>query len=161
MWNRACKSGLLPPRALDIEGKNCFPVSWPTRSRFKYWGPVHARQRSGWTGQMWEEGNMLLRTSALGLFMTGVKRKHWILFSEKQDLMKKCPQTHVVLVHIDRNTETRMVTSLHVDLSPHTRRLILWRPHKRDLKACRKKEQGIWGSRGNCLILSGPQFLPL
>lgn len=54
---------------------------------------------------------MLLRTSALGLFMTGMKREHWILLSKKQDLIKNCPRTHVVLGHIDRNTEMRMVTS--------------------------------------------------
>ena len=107
----ASKSGLLPTQTLDIEGKNCFPVSWPARSRLKYWGPIHARQRSGWTGQMCKEGNMLLRTSALGLFMTWMKREHWILLSEKQDLIKKYPRTHVVLGHIDRNTEMRMVTS--------------------------------------------------
>ena len=87
----ASKSGLLPTQTLDIEGKNCLPVSWPTRSRLKYWSPVHAHQRSGWTGPMWEEGNMRLRTSALGLFMTGVKWEHWLLFSEKHDLIKKVP----------------------------------------------------------------------
>lgn len=43
-------------------------------------------------GRCGKKGNMLLRTSALGLFMTGMKREHWILLSKKQDLIKNCPE---------------------------------------------------------------------
>lgn len=45
-------------------------------------------------GRCGREGKTFLRTSALGLFMMGVKREHWILFSEKLDLIKVPPNWH-------------------------------------------------------------------